>query len=117
MKTISDKDKLVVIWTSGERDVALKMLFVYLNNALRNGWWNDITLIVWGPSAKLLAGDGMVRNFMKKVMDNGVKVLACKGCSDEYEISDELEGMGISVEYVGELMTQYIKSERQVITF
>ena len=42
MKTISDKDKLVVIWTSGERDVALKMLFVYLNNAVRNAWWQDM---------------------------------------------------------------------------
>jgi hypothetical protein len=117
MKTSSDKDKLVVIWSSGERDVALKMLFVYLRNAIEKKWWSHITLVVWGPSAKLLSEDGLVRNFMKKNMDLGVETLACRSCTDEYEITEELEGLGLKVEYIGDLITQYMKSDRKLITF
>ncbi len=37
--------KLAVIWTSGDREVALKMVFMYVSNAPRFNWWNDITLV------------------------------------------------------------------------
>ena len=47
------EDKLVILWTSGDREVALKMVFMYAGNAPRHGWWDDITLIVWGPSTSL----------------------------------------------------------------
>ncbi len=30
---ISNKDKLVVVWTSGDKEVALKMVFMYTFNA------------------------------------------------------------------------------------
>ena len=53
----SDSSKLFVLWTSGDREVALKMVFMYTYNAKKYGWWKDITLVVWGPSAKLLSGD------------------------------------------------------------
>ena len=39
-------DKLIVLWTSGDRDVALKMVFMYTYNAKKLKWWEDITFIV-----------------------------------------------------------------------
>ncbi len=48
-------EKLVVVWTGGDREVALKMVFMYSFNSKKRGWWNVVTLIVWGPSASLLA--------------------------------------------------------------
>ena len=50
-----EKEELVVLWTSGDPEVATKMLFMYTYNAKKFGWWDKITLIVWGPSAKLLS--------------------------------------------------------------
>ena len=50
-------DKLVVIWSSGDREVALHMVFMYSKNSKLKGWWDEVTLVVWGPSAKLLAED------------------------------------------------------------
>jgi len=32
----------------------------------------------------------------------GVKLLACKKCSDMYEVSEDLERLGIEVKYMGE---------------
>ena len=40
-------EKLFVLWSSGDREVAKKMVFMYTLNAKLNGWWNDISLIVW----------------------------------------------------------------------
>jgi hypothetical protein len=52
-----NKDQCVIVWTSGDREVALKMVFMYARNAKLKGWWKDVTLVVWGPSAKLLSQD------------------------------------------------------------
>ena len=113
---ISNKDKLVVVWTSGDREVAEKMVFMYTFNAKKYKWWDDITLLVWGPSAKLLTEDEGLQDYVKAMLDSGIHVLACKGCADMYEISDELEQIGVTVRYTGKDLTNFIK-ERHVITF
>jgi hypothetical protein len=111
-----NKDQLVVLWTSGDREVALKMLFMYTYNAKKNGWWKDITLIVWGPSAKLLSEDSELQEYMNRIMDSGVDVRACKGCADEYGVSEKLEDLGITVLYIGKEFTDYMKSGYQILT-
>ena len=113
---IANKDKLVVVWTSGDKEVAMKMVFMYTFNAKKYEWWDDITLLVWGPSSKLLTEDKELQDYVKKMLDSGIHVLACKGCADMYGISDELEQIGVTVRYTGKDLTSFIK-ERQVITF
>jgi hypothetical protein len=109
-------EKLVVLWTSGDRDVALKMVFMYTYNAKTRGWWDDITLVVWGPSAKLLSEDEELQVYMKKILDAGVTVKACKGCADQYGVSDQLEELGITVLYIGKELTDYMKEGREMLT-
>jgi hypothetical protein len=109
-------EKLVILWTSGDREVALKMLFMYTYNAKQNGWWEDITLIVWGPSARLLSEDPELQEYIKKIMETGVAVRACKGCADQYGVSGKLEELGITVLYIGKEFTDYIKEGRRVLT-
>lgn len=115
--TILAKEKLVIVWSSGERDVALKMVFMYTLNAKKRAWWDDITLVVWGPSAKLLTEDQELQDYMKRIIEAGVTVKACKGCSDQYAVSQKLEELGITVLYIGKELTNYIKEGRQVLTF
>jgi hypothetical protein len=113
---ISDKDKLVIVWTSGDKEVAVKMVFLYAINAQKYNWWEDITLLIWGPSAKLITEDEDLQIKLKKTIDSGIEVLACKGCADSYGVSDELEKLGVTVRYTGVDLTNFIK-ERHVITF
>lgn len=115
--TIPDSEKLVIVWTSGDREVALKMVFMYAFNAKKYGWWKDITLVVWGPSAKLLSEDAELQEYVKKIGDVGVNLLACKGCSDLYGVSGKLEQLGITVKYIGVELTEFVKGERHVLTF
>ncbi|KYK36525.1 MAG: DsrE family protein [Theionarchaea archaeon] len=113
---MTEKKGLVVVWSSGDREVALKMVFMYTLNAKMRGWWQDICLIVWGPSAKLLSEDRKLQEYIQKIKEAGVTIEACKSCADMYGVSESLEELGVDVKYMGEPFTQYI-NERNVITF
>jgi len=112
-----NNDKLLVVWTSGDREVALKMVFMYTYNSKMRQWWDDITLLVWGPSTKLLAEDVELQDYIANMKEAGVKLLACKACTDSYNISDKIEKLDIEVKYVGIDFTQFLKEGYKTITF
>ena len=114
---IQKPSKLLVIWTSGERDVALKMVFMYTYNAKLRGWWDEVNLLVWGPSSKLLSEDAELQEYIKKMKDSGVILTACKACSDSYGVSEALEKMGIDVKYMGVPLTDMLKTGWTTISF
>jgi hypothetical protein len=90
---------------------------MYAFNAQKNGWWDQVTLLVWGPSAKLSSEDENIQASLKKMKDQGVELLACKGCADQYGVSPKLEELGIEVKYTGTYLTDFIKSGKKVISF
>ena len=110
--------KLAVLWTSGDRDVAIKMVFMYTFNAKKRGWWKDIQFIVWGPSAKLVSEDKEIQDYIKKMKDTGIELVACKACADSYSVTDKLTELGVDVKYLGVPLTELLKSEKwKVVTF
>ena len=111
-----DADHLVVLWTSGDRDVALKMVFMYTFNAKKRGWWKDVTFIVWGPSSRLLSEDAELQEGIARMKEAGIVLEACKACADQYGVSGSLSEMGIDVKYMGVPLTEYIR-QKHVITF
>jgi hypothetical protein len=114
---INANQKLVVLWSSGDREVALNMVFMYTLNAKARGWWRDVTLIVWGPSAKLLTVDPELQEKVRKMKEAGVVLEACKACSDGYGVSDGLLKLGIDVKYMGQPLTAYMQEGRHILTF
>lgn len=115
-KTENSNEKLTVLWTSGDREVALKMLFMYTINGKAKGWWNDITIIIWGPSAMLLSKDKGLQEQVKKAMHVGITFEACRACADLYGVIAELEELNIDVKFMGEPLTQRIKDKVNLIT-
>lgn len=109
--------KLFVLWTSGDREVALKMVFMYTYNAKKNGWWDTIRLIVWGPSSRLLSEDVELQEYLQKMKKVGVEVIACKACADLYGVSDKLAKLGLEVKYVGGDVTSMLKENWASLTF
>jgi hypothetical protein len=109
--------KLKVLWTSADKEVALKMVHMYVYNAKINNWWDDIELIIWGPSSKLLSEDNELQSSIEAMLKQKIKIVACKACSDSYGITDKLISLNIDVKYMGEPLTEYIKSDYKVITF
>src|SRR6056297_84844 len=110
------KDTLVVLWTSGDKETAMNMVLMYSKNAKVRGWWKDVILIVWGPSAKLAVEDEEIQAHLKAMKEAGITLEACKACADMYGASEGLEGLGIEVLYIGERFTEYLKNDYTVIT-
>ncbi|MDH3892334.1 MAG: DsrE family protein [candidate division Zixibacteria bacterium] len=110
-------DHLVILWTSGDKEVAIKMVFMYAFNAKKNGWWEEITFIVWGPSSKLTSEDSDIQDYIKKMLGEGIDIKACKACADLYGVSDTLASIGIEVKYMGTDLTAFLKSGTKLMTF
>ena len=112
------QSKISIVWTSGDRDVALKMVFMYAHNAKRREWVDEVELIVWGPSSKLLANDLELQQSVAAMQEAGVIFKACKACSDSYGVSEQLEALGVEVKYMGvELTERVTSSEWHTLTF
>ena len=113
----AQRSRLGVLWTSGDRDVALKMVFMYTLNAKRRGWFDEVRLIVWGPSSKLLSEDDELQTEVAKMGEAGVELVACKACADMYGVSNRLESLGIDVKYMGVPLTEQLKGDWVTVTF
>ena len=108
---------LAVLWTSGDPEVAHRMCFMYTHAAKKAGWFDDVLLIVWGPSAQLLAADKDLQAKLQAMMGDGVQVQACIACADSYGVSDRLRGLGIEVKGMGKPLTDLLHSDWKVLTF
>ena len=75
-----DKTHLYVLWTDDNPITAEKMVFMYTINSLIHGWWEKVTLIIWGAPAKLVSEDATIQKKIKEALDAGVHVTACKAC-------------------------------------
>lgn len=113
----SDQDKLLVLWTSGDRDVALKMVFMYTRNSKKNDWWDKVRLVVWGPSQKLLIGDEELQQQIKVMKDYGVEVYACIACAGMYGLASALRDLGVEVIGMGAPLTEMLKEGWTTLTF
>lgn len=112
-----DTSKLLVVWTSGDREVAQKMVFMYTLNAKKQGWFDQVRLLIWGPSSRLISEDKELQEYLAKIKDAGVELQACKACSDMYGVSQKLTDMGVDVKYMGKPLTEMLKSDWVTLTF
>jgi len=109
-------DKLTVLWTTDDLVTTLDMVFMYVDNAKKFGWFEEITLVIWGPSAVLAAGNSVVQQHLQEMAGLGIKLSACKSCSDRHKVSKQLEALGIEVKYWGVGLTEVLKSDGKLLT-
>jgi hypothetical protein len=113
----SKKEKLAVLWVSGDRDVAEKSCLMYTHAAKRNGWFDEVVLIVWGSSSRLLAEDEALQEKIKAMMEDGVIIEACAACANMLGVTEDLKKLGIDVKGMGVPLTEYLKSGYHVLTY
>jgi hypothetical protein len=113
-----EEDKLVVLWTSGDPYVAERVALMYTHAAIRNKWFKDVTLIIWGPSAKLTSENLKIQKKLKAMETDGVTIRACIACASAYNVVDDLKKLGFEVAGMGMPLTKYLKNNSfKVITF
>lgn len=116
-KASPEKTRQAIVWTSGDPDVAHRMVLMYLHASQENRWFDRNRLIIWGPSAKLLAGNKDLQAEIKMMMKDGVVVQACIVCADSYGVTQQLRALGIEVKGMGRPLASLIKDGWHVLTF
>lgn len=109
-------DKLNILWTTTNKETVFDMISMYAVNSVKNEWWNNVNVIIWGPSAKMIGGDKLVQTEILEMLHNGVSVEACKACCDNYGVSEILAKLGVTVRFMGEPLTEYLKKGEKVLT-
>jgi hypothetical protein len=108
--------KAKILWTTDNKETALHMVCLYAHNALLKGWMDEVEVLVWGASQRLIVEDAEVRAKVEAMIRDGVKVVACLKCADSLEITAPLQTCGIDVHYTGELLSTWINSGESVIS-
>lgn len=101
-------DRLAVILANSDRKV-LEMGLIYAKNVVAQGWMDDMALFFFGPSEVTIATDPDLGAIVAEIIAGGTTPRACKWCSDKYGVSEMLERMGCTVEYIGSPVSEAIK--------
>ncbi len=99
--------KVLVIISSGDSEKALTGL-MYARNAMSFGWMEDVKVIFFGPSQRLLVENEQVKKAAKEMADQE-KPFVCKFISDQDGTSEKIQGLGLKVEYVGPVISDFIQ--------
>lgn len=113
---MEEKTHLYILWTNDNLITSEKMVFMYGINSLRRGWWEKVTIIVWGATAKLAGENAAIREKIREALDEGVHITACKACADQLGVTEVLEKMGIEVIYWGDPLTKILKRGEKLLT-
>lgn len=112
-----NSEKLVVLWASGDKDVAEKSCLMYTHAACKYEWFKEVTLIIWGPSARLVVEDQDIRKKVLAMQEDGVKLEACIACANMLGVTEELLELGVDVKGMGTQLTEYLKSGYHVLSY
>ncbi|MGL4364074.1 MAG: redoxin domain-containing protein [Bacteroidales bacterium] len=117
IKMKSNENKLVVVWTSDDPMVAERVALMYPHAAKKSKWFDEVTLVIWGPSAGMIATNKEVQAKVQAMMNDGVIVKACLACAEAYGVTNELKKLNYEVILMGTPLTDYLKKGYKVLTF
>lgn len=101
-------DRLAVILVSSDRKV-LEMGLLFAMNAASRGWMTELKLYLFGPSEVIVATDPELKALIGAIIEGGTTPIACKSCSDKYDVTDKLTAMGVEIQYIGAPVCEAIK--------
>jgi hypothetical protein len=113
---MENSSHLYIMWTTGDPVTAEKMVFMYGGNSLRNGWWEEVTIIIWGASAQLAGTNAGIQEKIRELISLGVEFTACKRCAEDLGVAEQLESIGVEVKFWGAPLTELLKSSVNIIT-
>jgi hypothetical protein len=109
------ESEIYMLWTNSNQISAKEMVFMYAINSKLNGWWDKVTLIVWGNATQLLKENDELKHLAKEALEHGVHLTACKKCADDLGATSILESIGVEVIYWGEPLTKLLKEGKKIL--
>jgi hypothetical protein len=113
---MDEKNTLYILWTNADIHTSQFMVFMYAKNSMLRNWWENVTVIIWGATAKLAAENTVIREEIKTAQLAGVRFSACIACAERLGVVGELEAQGIEVKPWGLPLTELLKTNEKLIT-
>lgn len=112
---MSDKT-IHILWTNDNPDTSHNMVMMYATNAMLNNWWDEVTVIIWGATAKYVANDKAIQERIEIAKQAGVKFSACLSCAINLDVVDELKSLDLEVIRWGEKLSNLLQDDLKVIS-
>ncbi len=111
-----DETHLHILWTSADPVTAEKMVLMYATNSLLQGWWQEVTVILWGAAARVPVDHPLVAEKMRLAAHAGVQFSACRACAEQLGVAEALDALGVEVVYWGPRLTELLRTHAPLLT-
>ncbi|MBR0139865.1 MAG: DsrE family protein [Firmicutes bacterium] len=115
IEEVSDRH-LHILWINGDPVTSEDMVLMYSRNSMLRGWWDKVTVVIWGAPQKLIFENEAVLAKLRIAKLAGVEFTACVACALDLGVKEKLEEEGIEVIPWGVKLTQLIQNGRPLIT-
>ncbi len=107
---------LHIFWTSGDPVTSVDMVLMYARNSKLRGWWDDVTVVLWGAPQQLIFENEAVLAKLRIARKAGVEFSACVACALDLGVKEKLEAEGIEAVPWGLKLTQLIQEHKHILT-
>lgn len=105
-----------ILWASDNKETAINMICLYAHNAKLQGWMENVTILIWGASQKLISQDEELQQKIRDMIKDGVEVVACKKCAQDLGVVDAMESCDLQLYFTGELLSSWVKEGSSIIS-
>ncbi len=109
-------ERLNILWVNDNPDTAHSMVLMYAINSKKQGWWDEVQVIIWGSTAKLVATNSEIQEKIRMAQHVGVNFASCLACAAQFGAVEALEELNIDVKYMGEPLTNILKTNEKLLT-
>jgi hypothetical protein len=102
------KNRILVIIATAD-PVKAEAGMMYAVNSLKHGWMDDVKLVFFGPAEKALLGDPDMQELLLEFHRQDRTAVACRFLAERDGNATGLDELGLDVQYVGSLISGYIK--------
>ena len=110
------KKTLHILWTNADLETSRFMVMMYATNSMLRQWWDEVTVIIWGATARLVAENTIMQETIKTAEQAGVKFTACVACARQLGVVEKLEALGIEVIPWGQSLTEILQDNKYLLT-
>ncbi|MBI9104286.1 MAG: DsrE family protein [Spirochaetales bacterium] len=113
---MAENKRLHILWTNDNPITSKLMVFMYGIKAKSAGFWENVTIIIWGATAKYVSENIEIQEYIRKAKEAGVHVSGCRSCAEELGVVDDLEKQGIELIRWGAPLTELLKNNEKILT-
>ena len=113
---MNDNRKLYILWTNSNVNTSRMMVMMYARNAMLHNLWDNITVIIWGDTARLVATDLIIQEEIRLAKQAGVHFSACIACAINLGVREDLELLGLELISWGVPLTEILQENNNLIT-